>query len=130
MSQALLVDQELPINILKLKEAAMVVRAINHPLRQQILKLLHEKGRLTVTEIYCHFRLEQSVTSAQLGILRRAGLVLTEKRTKHVFYSVNLQKLDYLQTTAARLIWDANPLKRTKNKGRSRGDDLTKVITE
>jgi DNA-binding transcriptional ArsR family regulator len=34
------------------KKAAMILRALNHKLRQQILKLIDEQQKMTVTEIY------------------------------------------------------------------------------
>jgi DNA-binding transcriptional ArsR family regulator len=42
----------LKVDLLNVKKAAMVLRALNHKLRQQILKLIDESGKMTVTEIY------------------------------------------------------------------------------
>ena len=53
----------LKIDLHNLKKAALVLRAVNHKLRQQILKLIDEHGRMTVTELYVKMRLEQSVAS-------------------------------------------------------------------
>jgi DNA-binding transcriptional ArsR family regulator len=47
---------------------------LNHKLRQQILALIETEKKITVTEIYVRMRLEQSVASQHLAILRRAGL--------------------------------------------------------
>jgi DNA-binding transcriptional ArsR family regulator len=49
------------------KKAALILRSINHKLRQQIIKLLDENQKMTVTEIYVKLRLEQSVASQHLG---------------------------------------------------------------
>jgi len=68
---------ELDVEVIKLKKAALVLRAINHKLRQQIIQLIHQNGRMTVTEIYVKLRLEQSVASQHLAILRKANFVLT-----------------------------------------------------
>ena len=46
------------IEVLKVKKAALVLRAINHPLRQQILRLLHQNAQMTVTSIYSKLSLE------------------------------------------------------------------------
>jgi len=51
------------INYLEVKKAAAILRAINHKLRQSIIKLLEERSNLTVTEIYVKLRVEQSVAS-------------------------------------------------------------------
>ena len=51
----------LKVDLLEVKKAALVLRALNHKLRQQILKLIDESGKMTVTELYVKLRLEQSV---------------------------------------------------------------------
>ena len=51
------------LDFLHLKKAALVLRAMNHKLRQQMIKLLDENEKMTVTEIYVKLRLEQSVAS-------------------------------------------------------------------
>lgn len=84
---------ELHLEVLTLKKAALILRAINHSLRQQLLKLLHQHGKMTVSEIYKKLRLEQSVTSQHLAILRQAGFVHTDRDGKFIFYSVNYERL-------------------------------------
>lgn len=81
------------IDYLAVKKARMILRAINHKLRQQIIKLLEEKRTLTVTEIYVKLRLEQSVASQHLAILRRAEIVNTNRDGKYIFYSLNKQRI-------------------------------------
>src|SRR3954470_14460085 len=85
---------ELKIDVIQLKKAALILRAINHKLRQQILKLIHNNGKMTVTEIYVKLRLEQSVASQHLAILRKAGYVNTLRDGKFIFYSVNYDRLE------------------------------------
>jgi DNA-binding transcriptional ArsR family regulator len=87
------VDKDLKIEVLQLKKAALVLRAVNHKLRQQILKLINQKDRITVTEIYVKLRLEQSVASQHLAILRKAGFVTTIRDGKFIYYSVNHDRL-------------------------------------
>ncbi len=86
----------LNVNLLELKKAALVLRALNHKLRQQILKLIDENGKMTVTELYVKLRLEQSVASQHLAILRKAGFVNTERDGKFIYYSVNVNRLHEL----------------------------------
>jgi DNA-binding transcriptional ArsR family regulator len=81
------------IDLINLKKAAVILRAINHKLRQQILRLLDEHRRLTVTELYIRLRLEQSVASQHLAILRRAGFVKTERDGKFIYYMINTERL-------------------------------------
>ena len=86
----------LKVDLLNVKKAALILRAINHKLRQQILKLIDEQGRITVTEIYVKLRLEQSVASQHLAILRKAGFVNTDRDGKFIYYSVNTNRLEEL----------------------------------
>lgn len=83
----------LTLNLLNIKKAALVLRAINHKLRQQMLKLIDEHGKITVTELYVKLRLEQSVASQHLAILRKAGFVKTEREGKFIYYSLDTARL-------------------------------------
>jgi DNA-binding transcriptional ArsR family regulator len=86
-------DPELTIDTLDVKKAAIILRSVNHKLRQIILKYIGEKERVTVTEIFEHLLLEQAVASQQLAILRRTGFVKTKREGKFIYYSVNRQRL-------------------------------------
>lgn len=81
------------VDFLHVKKAALTLRAMNHKLRQQIMKLLEENDKLTVTEIYVRLRLEQSVASQHLAILRRAGIVKTERDGKFIYYRLNESRI-------------------------------------
>ncbi len=97
-------DTDLKIDVLQLKKAALILRAVNHKLRQQILKLINQKGRITVTEIYVKLRLEQSVASQHLAILRKAGFVKTLRDGKFIHYSVNTDRLEEVHKFAQQLL--------------------------
>ncbi|GAC1438628.1 MAG: hypothetical protein NVSMB63_02540 [Sediminibacterium sp.] len=84
---------QIKVDFLHNKKAALILRSINHKLRQQIIKLLDEHVKMTVTEIYVKLRLEQSVASQHLAILRRAGIVSTSRDGKFIYYSVNYTRL-------------------------------------
>lgn len=84
---------QIKIDYTVLKKAANALRSINHKLRQTMVRLLDEHKRLTVTEIYAKLKLEQSVASQHLAILRRTGVVKTEREGKFIFYSVNKPRL-------------------------------------
>jgi DNA-binding transcriptional ArsR family regulator len=95
---------ELEINILELRKAALIFRAINHKLRQDMLKLIHKAGKITVTELYRKMNLEQSVASQHLAILRTAGFVITERERRFVFYKVNYKTLEFVEEQSRKLI--------------------------
>lgn len=85
--------KELQLDVQQLKKGSLVIRALKHKLRQQILKLIHSKGSITVTEIYVKLRIEQSVASQHLAILRKPNIVTTKREGKKIFYSINYQRL-------------------------------------
>lgn len=97
-------EGQISVNLLNIKKAALVLRAINHKLRQQILKQIDEHGKLTVTELYVKLRLEQSVASQHLAILRKAGFVKTERNGKFIYYSVNTNRLKEVNSLANNLL--------------------------
>lgn len=86
------------------KKAALILRAVNHKLRQQMLKVIDEKGRITVTELYVALHLEQSVASQHLAILRKAGFVNTHRDGKFIHYSVNDAKIRQLSDFVSQLL--------------------------
>lgn len=81
------------VDLLSIKKSALILRALNHKLRQQILRLIADKGTVTVTEIYVKLRLEQSVASQHLAILRKAGFVKTKRDGKFIYYAPNLTRI-------------------------------------
>ncbi len=94
----------LKVDLLNVKKAALILRAVNHKLRQQVLKLIDEHGKMTVTELYVKLRLEQSVASQHLAILRKAGFVKTDRDGKFIYYSVNTSRMEELNKFVDQLL--------------------------
>ena len=65
------------------------LKAIAHPLRLQIISFIHENTEVNVNKIYNTLNLEQSITSQHLKIMRNAGVVISRKDERYVFYSIN-----------------------------------------
>lgn len=86
-------DSQLTVDTLSVKKAALILRAFNHKLRQQILKLIDTQEKVTVTEIYVKLRIEQSVASQHLAILRKAEFVKTERDGKFIYYTINTDRM-------------------------------------
>jgi DNA-binding transcriptional ArsR family regulator len=97
-------NEPLKVDLLNIKKGAMVLRAVNHRLRQQILKQIDESGKITVTELYVKLRLEQSVASQHLAILRKAGFVKTYRDGKFIYYSVNTDRIKQLNRVVEELL--------------------------
>ena len=82
------------INSRALNRSASVIRAINHKLRRQMMDLIEEKGKMTVTEIFIKLRLDQPVASQHLAILRRSGILETERKGKFIYYFLNERRIN------------------------------------
>lgn len=87
-----------------IKKAAIVLRAFDHKLRQRIIKIIHESKQLTVTQILVSLRLEQSVASQHLAILRRAGIVSAKREGQFIFYTANYVRIEQINQFARNLI--------------------------
>ncbi len=98
-------DDDILLDYSELRKAVLVLRAINHKLRQRIVNLLEENESMTVTDIYVQLRLEQSVASQHLAILRRAGIVVPRRDGKYIYYSLDKDRLAQI----AQLIEDLAP---------------------
>lgn len=81
------------LNYNKLRKSALVLRALNHDLRQNIVKLLNDEGLMNVTDIYVRLRIEQSVASQHLAILRKAGIVETVRDGKFINYQLSKPRI-------------------------------------
>lgn len=65
-------------------------KALANEKRQQILlEVFTDKQEHTVGEIADRVGIAQSTASEHLAILKRAGVLLAEKRQKEVYYQVN-----------------------------------------
>lgn len=98
------INENIRLDFIHMKKSMLILRAINHKLRQQIIKLLDEKRKMTVTEIYVELRLEQSVTSQHLAILRRAGLVEAIREGKFIFYALNYKRIKEVNNFVEQLV--------------------------
>jgi len=66
----------------------LIFHALSNPTRQKILKLL-SKRKMCVSEICKNFQITQPSISHHLDILKRAGLVVYQKKGKEVYYRAN-----------------------------------------
>ncbi|MDF1819190.1 MAG: metalloregulator ArsR/SmtB family transcription factor [Immundisolibacteraceae bacterium] len=89
------------INGLK-RQAKMVtqlLKAIANPNRLMILCSLMEKERLSVSELNRSLPLSQSALSQHLAILRRDGLVKTQREAQSIHYFLADEKIAVLVAT-------------------------------
>lgn len=90
--------KEVQLDYADLRKAVLVLRAVNHTLRQRIIDLIEDCETMTVTDIYTKLRLEQSVASQHLAILRRGGVVATDRQGKFIYYSLDKERLGQIST--------------------------------
>src|SRR5438309_8057287 len=88
-----------PISELK----AELFRALAHPARIRVLEVLAE-GERSVGEMQPLVGIESSHLSQQLGVLRRAGLVVTRKEGSSVYYAIRDPDLVELLAVAKRVL--------------------------
>jgi len=81
----------------EVRKASLIFRALNHKLRQQMLLILLEHKQLTVTELFNLLKLEQSVASQHLAILRRTGFVKNKREGKFVWYMINPARIEEIK---------------------------------
>ncbi len=73
----------------KLEYAVELTRALAHPLRMQIMGFIDQNESVNVISIYHALKLEQSITSHHLRILKKVDVVSSEKVGKNMIYSIN-----------------------------------------
>ncbi len=68
-------------------------KALNDPTRRRILEMLREKD-LTAGEIAAQFDMSWPSVSHHLELLRKAGLVVSQKEGQYLYYSINTTVMD------------------------------------
>ncbi len=81
----------------KLQYSAILMKALAHPLRLKILEFIDNQGVINVNKIYNTLKIEQSVTSQHLKLLRVAGVVSAKKDGKYMHYEINYNVLEKAQ---------------------------------
>jgi DNA-binding transcriptional ArsR family regulator len=100
--------KELDIHSAKFTKAVLLYRVINNSVRQKILRQLHNKKRMIVTDLYMDLNMEQCVMSQHLAILRKSGLVKSQREGKFIYYHINYPRLEQLHAISQKLIETGN----------------------
>ena len=78
----------------QLRTSMRILRALAHPLRLRIIRVIHENnGAANVGEIFVALEIEQSVASQHLRVLRQAALVKTRRDRKFIYYSLDYDRI-------------------------------------
>ena len=86
-------SEPISVHYTGLRQVVLLLRALEHDIRKSIIEMLHENNKLTVTDIYIKLRIEQSVASQHLAILRKANIVLDSRQGKNIHYTLNKERL-------------------------------------
>lgn len=81
----------------KLQVSSELMRALAHPLRLKIIEFIDNHQEINVNKIYKALKLEQSITSQHLKILRLADVVQANRDGKMVHYTLNYPILENAQ---------------------------------
>ncbi len=83
---------------------AELFKALAHPVRVRVLEVLASGREYSVGKLAAGVEVEAPHLSQQLGILRRAGLVVARREATTVFYSVKDPLLVELLAVARKLL--------------------------
>lgn len=67
-----------------------ILKALAHPVRLGIVKVLHEKGELCACEICSLFDCDRTTASKHLAVLRQAGIIDYERYGKMIIYRLEM----------------------------------------
>jgi ArsR family transcriptional regulator len=80
------------------EQIAVLAKALAHPARIGIVRMLLERQTCVGCDVVEHIGLAQSTTSQHLQILKAAGIILGEIERPRVCYSLNPRAVDLLKT--------------------------------
>lgn len=84
-------------------QMADVFRALGHPVRVQIVRMLNDDGAAYAGDIVSRLPVVASTASQHLKILREAGLVSDAADGPHRYYSVEKKAIRDLQSWVRKL---------------------------
>ena len=79
------------------EKLAALAKALGHPARLGVIRMLHERQTCIGCDIVDEIGLAQSTTSEHLRILKAAGIITGEVESPRVCYSLNTEALEPLR---------------------------------
>jgi DNA-binding transcriptional ArsR family regulator len=83
----------------KLERAAVMLKAMAHPMRMVIVDMIVREKEMSVTEIYEKLKIEQAVASQHLAILKDKEVLAMRREGKNCIYFVAKPMLKQLIDT-------------------------------
>ena len=84
-----------------------VFKALSDSNRRKILTIL-KKEDMSVNEIHKHFNIALASLSHHLNILKRANLVISERKGQQIIYSLNLSVFEEVMKTFMQFFKSSN----------------------
>ncbi len=81
-----------------ISKASDIMRALAHQLRLNIIAFIDKNKIVSVSRIHSELKIDQSITSQHLKILRNANLVKTKRDGKYIYYIVNYDTIEKIQS--------------------------------
>ena len=91
------------LNEKELEKAHKRLSSIDHPSRLEIIRMLLEKPKMNVTQIYSKLKIEQAAASHHLKLLRDSGVLDVNRDGKARYYSINQSTYEYIIDCVERL---------------------------
>jgi predicted transcriptional regulator len=88
----------------KLGKAVLILKSMNHKLRQDIVKMVDSKKDITVTEIYRKLQIEQSIISQNLSKIITSKVLTTKIEGRFVRYYVNHDRISEIKSIVDQLL--------------------------
>jgi DNA-binding transcriptional ArsR family regulator len=79
-----------------IRHTLLLLRAIHHPVRQKMLKLIDKKKSILVKELTAKVNLEPAVVSQHLTILKNVGLVSADREGRSFNYYIHYPVLEQI----------------------------------
>ncbi len=86
----------------RISKASLIMRALAHRLRLNIIVFIDKNKIVNVNRIHRELKLEQSITSQHLKILKNADLVKTRRDGRYIYYIVNYDTIAKIQFLLAK----------------------------
>ncbi len=91
-------------DIILLRKSIKTLKALDNPWRQKIVNLLMEKEQMSVTDLMYILRIDQSLVSQHIAVLYKSGFLRREKKSKYVYYSLDVSKYNTFITKLKNLL--------------------------
>ena len=88
---------EIVLDYTVLRQGVLVLRAVNHKFRQEIIELIDSEGATTLKELHQFLGGDISVLVQHLGILRRSKIVGISGEIKQRTYHLNEERLEKIR---------------------------------